>query len=145
MTQVNLPDAAALPALLMDREELRDFLADRSALLYLCPDPDPELHDELKLLGQIVPSVVVALLMRCQVVVFGVRPAECVGSDVVGMPGAADLTSTDVAALTRLPQDNAPLLWSECATRSLVGAFHLATLLAKSNELRAKRFCLACT
>jgi len=64
-----------MPAILMDREELRDFLADRSALLYLCPGPDPKLHDELELLGQIVPSVVVALLMRCQVVVFGVRTA----------------------------------------------------------------------
>lgn len=94
----------------MGKISRRRFDPQRGAALYFQPYPYAELEDFLKLVGRVVPTVVVAYRMSRQVVVGDMSATAAVCQDVVSLPPLGDNATANVAAAIGLGQDQLPLL-----------------------------------
>jgi hypothetical protein len=73
-----------------------DLLTDYRFFFDLILRPNAELHDVLKLLGQVVPPIVVAQGMSSQIIFFCVLAAPTVGTHMISLPLGTDLSATNV-------------------------------------------------
>lgn len=123
-----------------------DLLADPRPPLDLGATPDAELQDELELLGQVMPAVRVARLVRGQIVVDGVHAATDVGEDVIGSPVGTDLASAHMASAASLREHGLAKLLRECSPRrsNLPCPPSLVELLEKRGKLLLGRRCVGC-
>jgi hypothetical protein len=93
--------------LLMGNEAVSRRPSNIGTTFDLGANPDPQLQEELKLLREVVPPVVVADGMRWQEVLSGLAAATALSLNVVGLPvlGGINLPTADVAAAARLRED----------------------------------------
>jgi hypothetical protein len=89
---------------------LTSGLSNRLFVLNLCPQPHTEFQNPLKLLGVIMPPVIVADRVRRKVIVHRVRSAGAVRYHMVRLPIAVvDRSATDVASTVGFAQHLASL------------------------------------
>jgi len=84
---------------------LLNSTADCRALFYLRSDPNAKFENQLKLLGQVVPSVVITRAVGWQVVVCRVLSARAMCHDAISIPRPADVAAADVALRAGLLED----------------------------------------
>jgi hypothetical protein len=99
---------------------------DASFLLDLSLGPNAQLHDDLKLLRSVIPSVVVASPVGREVVVLRMYAARAVRSYVISVPAAYDFTATYVTVAIRLSQDHSTLGGAEGLSSNRACRLHFA-------------------
>ena len=126
--------ASANPPRLVRCELLLDVRADGRALLYLGSRPHAKLQDQLKLLREVVPSVVVACPVSREVVVCRMPAASAMRQNVIRVPSTDDVATANVALSARLAKNSRSLRSTEAVlTRSPIRILALLTEATQFN------------
>jgi len=128
------PASANAPHLVR-RESLLDVRTEGRPLFDLRAHPHAELQDQLKLLGKIVPPIVIACPVSREVIVSHMLTARTVRQYVISGPGSSNVAAANVALAARLTKNLDSLGSSEAIrSRSSVRILTALTQTAQFNH-----------